>query len=334
MPSLEQIEKTNIELRDLLDWYRQLDVDGLRRPELGQLSFDAGLVYFSRGVDLYRALTDCDLTNVSNAKLTSVVQSAIALKAILESVTSFDVNQQNPSGTRQQIIQQAIDQWERDFDTVTPVLAYATKSSADFQRLEREARGTLTELSQSKNQFQEMTSGIVTQMRSALGEVQDAAKEAGISQHASYFNDEASSSKKLAIFWLSSSVIIGLITIAYVAFHIEPTLTNLTDLSVAKLLQAAIPRLLIIFVLTFMMIWAAKNFNSSVHNYVVNRHRRNALASFQAFVEGASSPEIKDTVLVQATSAIFAPQDSGYSKIDLPTLPSQVVEVFKGSVKS
>jgi hypothetical protein len=91
---------------------------------------------------------------------------------------------------------------------------------------------------------------------------------------------------------------------------------------------------LIIFVLTFMMVWAAKNFNASVHNYVVNRHRRNALASFQAFVEGASSDEVKDAVLMQATSAIFTPQDSGYTKIDLPVTNNQLVDVFKGAPKA
>jgi hypothetical protein len=78
------------------------------------------------------------------------------------------------------------------------------------------------------------------------------------------------------------------------------------------------------------MIWSAKNFTASVHNFVVNRHRRNALASFQTFVEGASKPEIKDAVLIQATHAIFMPQDSGYAKGEIPNPTSQIVEVFRG----
>lgn len=96
----------------------------------------------------------------------------------------------------------------------------------------------------------------------------------------------------------------------------------------------SIPRLIVLFVLTFGLIWSAKNYTAASHNLVVNRHRKNALASFQAFIEGASSPETKDAVLMQATHAIFSPQDSGFAKGETPNPASQVVEVFRGGSKS
>lgn len=41
-------------------------------------------------------------------------------------------------------------------------------------------------------------------------------------------------------------------------------------------------------------------------------HRRNSLASFQAFAESTKDPKIRDAVLMQATRAIFEAGETGY----------------------
>ena len=60
----------------------------------------------------------------------------------------------------------------------------------------------------------------------------------------------------------------------------------------------------------------SKNYTAQKHLEVVNRHRQNALDTFEAFVAAAgSNQETKDAVLLAATSAIFDANQSGY----LPT---------------
>jgi hypothetical protein len=60
----------------------------------------------------------------------------------------------------------------------------------------------------------------------------------------------------------------------------------------------------------------SKNYTAQKHLEVVNRHRQNALDTFEAFVAAAgSNQETKDAVLLAATSAIFDTNQSGY----LPT---------------
>jgi hypothetical protein len=333
LPNQEEIEKAREKLAETLDWFKKCDIEALRRDELGiKMSFEEAIPYVERIVALYRNLLDCTLDDLPVVTMHQITSAGSATIAIIGKIGSFDPESfgQNPIPERTQIIQQIRDRWETDFPAVTPVLAYATKSSADFQRLEREARGTLSELSESKKQLDKTTKEILSSMTSALGEVQDAAKNAGIAQHATHFNDEANLSRNIAIGWLVASVIFGLVAFDYVVSHVEPALSTLTNPTAMQLVQASIPRLLIIFLLTFGMIWSAKNFTSSAHNYVVNRHRRNALASFQTFVEGASKPDVKDAVLMQATHAIFTPQDSGFAKGEIPNPASQVVEVFRG----
>ena len=333
MPNQQQIDQSREDMNAVLVWFRECNLEGLRRLELGEkLSFEQAMSNIERVVTFYRKLIDCNLTELPLATMNQISRAGKATIDILQRIGNFDPEKaQNPFPERSQLIDQILNRWEDDYSTVAPVLAYATKSSADFQRLEREARGTLSELGESKKQFKEETDGILDDMQSALGEVQDAAKKAGVAQHATHFNDEANLSRKIALGWLTAGAIFGLGVAAYVVFHVEPALSGLTAPTAMQLIQSAIPRLLIVFVLTFGMIWSAKNFTSSAHNYVVNRHRRNALASFQTFVEGASKPDVKDAVLLQATHAIFTPQDSGFAKGDLPNPASPIVEVFRSA---
>lgn len=329
MSTLDQTNNTLQGLLKILEWFRGADSEKLKRSDLGPLSFDAYSDAVTRTLGLYRSLLDCDLSNVSLAKLTEMTTSGNAAKAILDEILIFDVNKQDPSGEKRAIIQRLLNQWEADFAAVTPVLAYATKSSADFQRLEREARGTLSELNTSKSTFKDQTEGILAQMSSALGQVQDAAKKAGVSKHAVHFKDEANTAKKVAFSWLVVASLLAVVIVCYVVFHIEPTLATLNDPTAIELVKESLPRLLVVFVLSFGMIWAAKNVTASTHNFVVNRHRQNALATFETFVEGASGKEVKDAVLLQASSAIFSPQDTGYANGELPHPISQVLEVLK-----
>ncbi len=334
MPTIEQNQHALSSLLDVLKWFKEADAEKLKRSDLGPLSFDEFSDTIARTLGLYRSLLDCDLSNVSYAKLSEITSAGNAAKTILENIRLFEVTQQNPSGERQSIIQRLVDQWEFDFAAVTPVLASATKSSADFQRLEREARGALSELNASKGTFQDQTNGILGQMNTALGQVQDAAKKAGVSKHTVHFKEEANTAKLVALAWLSVTVFLAVAIVLYVMFHVEPTLATLVNPTAIELVKESLPRLLVVFVLSFGMIWAAKNVSASTHNFVVNRHRQNALASFETFVEGASGKEVKDAVLIQATSAIFSPQDTGYAKGELPHPVSQVFEVLKSGANN
>jgi hypothetical protein len=333
MPTIDQHKEALSSLHEVLKWFKDADAEKLKRSDLGPLSFEAFSETVTRTLDLYRSLLDCDLTNISYAKLSEITSAGNAAKSTLEDIQVFEVTQQNPAGERQSIIQRLVDQWEFDFAAVTPVLAYATKSSADFQRLEREARGALSELNTSKGTFKEQTDEILGQMGTALGQVQDAAKKAGVSKHTVHFKEEASTAKLVAVAWLSIAIFLAIAIVCYVIFHVEPKLATLVNPTAIELVKESLPRLLVVFVLSFGMIWAAKNVSASTHNFVVNRHRQNALASFETFVEGASGKEVKDAVLIQATSAVFSPQDTGYAKGELPHPVSQVFEVLKSGTK-
>ena len=87
--------------------------------------------------------------------------------------------------------------------------------------------------------------------------------------------------------------------------------------------------------LTFGITFASRHYSASLHNVVVNRHRQNALGSFQALASGAVDKEIKDAILLQATQAIYAPQSSGYVRGTSESRPMPgVVEIFRNVGKA
>ncbi len=76
--------------------------------------------------------------------------------------------------------------------------------------------------------------------------------------------------------------------------------------------------------------WSARNHRAHVHNSIVNRHRQNALNTFETFVKASSDKDTKDAVLLQATKSIFDEQSSGYLSSDSEQLPSNlIVEVLR-----
>ena len=82
-------------------------------------------------------------------------------------------------------------------------------------------------------------------------------------------------------------------------------------LTPSQSVQMAIPKLFVFSVL-LATVWCGKTYRAYRHNAVVNRHRQNALATFQTFAKAAVDQATKDAVLLQATQCIFSQQPTGY----------------------
>ena len=73
-------------------------------------------------------------------------------------------------------------------------------------------------------------------------------------------------------------------------------------------------KFLIFAVLSYMLIMSVKNYNNFKHNAVVNRHRQNALVTFQALVVASGEKGTGDIILANASACIFSPQETGFSQ--------------------
>jgi hypothetical protein len=97
-----------------------------------------------------------------------------------------------------------------------------------------------------------------------------------------------------------------------------------------SLIQNTVVRILVVSILFSVMLWSGGMYKAHRHNHIVNRHRANALSTFQAFAESTSDGQTKNAVLLQETNCIFMPQASGYSsKESQQAMQPQIFEVVR-----
>ena len=167
-------------------------------------------------------------------------------------------------------------------------------------------------------------------MASALQKVRQAAAEAGVAQHAIHFQQEAESHRKQSRLWLAAAALFAGGIVLYATYSLEIQLHDIAlSLPTAALVPIAVARILVISILSYGLLFCARNYGASRHNFIINRHRQNALSSFETFVKASGDVQTKDAVLLQATQSIFIPQPSGYLKVEGDLQPSgQIIEAM------
>jgi hypothetical protein len=211
------------------------------------------------------------------------------------------------------------------------------------------------------------------ELEKAMSAARDAAKYQAVTAQSKAFGDEADEALKESKFWMKAtvgSVVFSLIVIWFVFLkNLHPAVTDANSALgtkpiatasnqpsstvsaapapandvlesktiTASLLQQTVARILIVTMLYSAVVWCARNYFASKHNVTVNRHRRNAMNTFRAFVEGTKDPATQDFILRQAAACAFSPQQSGYLKdesLPTPGPASQLVEMIKPGGKA
>jgi len=257
-----------------------------------------------------------------------VANSALEL---FRNIQQFSITKytNNPIAQRDSFINQARDQYDNIFTQVSPLVAFTLRKGIDFKRLQDQAEGILKQMTSVSQQLEEKLKESVKNADEVLDAVRKVASEAGVSQHAIHFKTEADNFEKSAKPWLvwtvilaSATALIGLV-LAIKGIYWLPTLTA------SQGVQLAIPKIFLFSILLSATIWCGKTYRSSRHNAVVNRHRQNALATFEAFVKATTDQPTKNAVLIQATQCIFSPQQTGYIQAEPEVAVPQVLELVR-----
>jgi hypothetical protein len=338
MATLEQENKTRAELKGVLQELSQYKAEELARKELGgDLSFEKGVIFFSRTLRLFHALNDADLEDVPQTKLQEMIPYANTSRELLRNIAGFTLAKysNSPIAQRDEFINQVRDQYDAAFNAVAPVLAFTVRKGTDFARLEEQAKGIVAKMEEMKQSNEQTTKTILENAQNVIQEVRRIAEEAGVSQHAAYFKTEADKNEREARPWLNWTIGLASATAALAVgltircWFVLPTLTS------SQSIQLAIPKIFLFSVLLSATIWTGRTYRAYRHNAVVNRHRQNALASFEAFAQAASGDqETKSAVLLQATQCVFSPQATGYIQPEAETAMPHVLEVVRSLGKS
>ena len=186
------------------------------------------------------------------------------------------------------------------------------KLNAETDRLQKQS----DQVEQIKNQWQNLL-----------------AKES-VSQYGEIFDKQAKEHHKAARGWLIATVVlsIGFGFLFYWFFNaLKPGGT-----AWVAVLQNIFTKGFFLSLVYLVLNRSIKNYTAQKHLEVVNRHRQNALETFDAFVSAAERQETREEVLLAATNAIFDANQTGYlsTKIRGSESTSPIPQVIKAVMPS
>lgn len=187
------------------------------------------------------------------------------------------------------------------------------------------------QIRQVRDQAQEK----LREIQDVAAKVKETASISAVAQHARYFKEEADSHKWGSYFWLAFAIVLAGAAAWYSvrSFGLAMAQGSQGSNSWWPHVAYLTSRLIVLSVIFFGIGWCARNYRAQRHNEVVNRHRQNALRTFETFAVAATEPATKDAVLLAATKSIFEAQSSGYLTGEPEKVPSgTVIEILKSAI--
>jgi hypothetical protein len=287
-----------------------------REAELGNIySFNDAVEPASRLVELFKRLSPEALNDFGTTQISALQGQTDACFNLFDAVLTFDAKQADAHNIQQQLIQKITSAYQAAFTTMLPLVGYSLYKSADFQRLDSEARAALQKIKDDANEITVSLEQQKTDAESALEAIRTVAAEQGVTQQAIYFKAEADQNDTAAETWRNRTINIawglGVYAVLSIGIHKIPFFSPINSY---ETVQMAVSKILIFSVISFILYLSARNFLSHKHNAVINRHRQNALMTYKALVEAAGEKQqASDAVLLHAAACIYAPQPTGYA---------------------
>lgn len=318
MATIQEEEQAREKLNAVLDELVKITPEALvRREELGTtMSFAIGVPYFERTLKLFQDLHDCQLDNAPFTVLNELLTEANQALAEFMQVQTFSPQSQpdNTINARDTLINTIRDRYDHYYQLISPHIAYAIRKGTDFDALEKNAREITKEINGIRGEMLDAKADFEGEAEKILGSMRRAAAQVGISQHNIHFSEEADRQEAASTKWLGATIGFALLALVLAIYSIWYYSTRDASPALGLALQLAVAKILAFSVLSFGFVWSAKIYRAHRHNFVVNRHRQNALSTFEAFVNAAQGDEeTKNAVLLRATEAIFSPSASGYA---------------------
>ncbi|MDD9869856.1 MAG: hypothetical protein OXU50_08235 [Gammaproteobacteria bacterium] len=227
----------------------------------------------------------------------------------------------NPGRTRDIFAGNIRSSYAEFYSLLFPCLKFAALerevSPEKMKELEQQGQKVIDEVRRQKEEVNE-----------TLNIVQEAAAVAGVSRFAGVFGDQAQKNRRTARTWL----IVSIVSVGIIGFIIWWIFDGLVDERQSEIAseiswQIFLSKILFLSFASVVFYQVVKNYNANMHLYTLNKHRENSLATFQAFVESSKDYQVRETILVQTTRAIFEAGQTGYVSSPDGAMPS--IETIK-----
>lgn len=303
--------------RTSLERVQKFDTSSLpREAHLGaDLNFKEAVAPANRLINLFRQFPLDFLHELPDSQLQNITANADAVYNFFGQILEFDTKQDNPYAARTSLLQTLENQYETYFSQLQNLISYGASRQRDFSSLERDFRASMQRAEDKASELMEKLNAQQHDAQRILDQVRKTAAEQGVSQQARYFQQESDHHESEAAKWqrrtLWAAICLGVYAVLSAFAHKWDWLAPVDSF---QAFQLGLSKVLIFAVIAYMLLLSARNFLSHKHNSIVNKHRQNALLTFNALVEAAGNEERRDVILTYAAACIFSPQETGYTK--------------------
>lgn len=117
-----------------------------------------------------------------------------------------------------------------------------------------------------------------------------------------------------AWWWLGGSAVALLIAIAMPIIFMLPCLSLADDAKSSQIWNFFSTKAFLLVLSLGVLYVCVRNYLAMQHNYVVNEHRAEALATYETMKDLAGTPDARNIILTLAVSSIYSAQDTGFVK--------------------
>ena len=311
----------------------KVDLEGLKRSDLSGSRLDFGSVHQDLVAvhGIFREILtsiDISLATLSSDAVQTVRSYLPQFYEIEGEIKDFEVSGENPTERHTELLQKISIFYSNVRSSLDPIVTYVRstqigKYQTEFNDFFDDAVSKWKELDgESEAKLQKLD-----ELRIAR---ENQIATTSIADHVKFFENQAKEHRASARRWLKSTIgmAIGFIIIVVgVLSFIKPTGDEWT-----AILPNFFTKGFVISVFYMLLNRSIKNYTAEKHLEVVNLHRKNALATFDAFAEASgNNPHTRDQVLLASTNAIFDANQSGYlsTKTSRSDTPSPIQHIIR-----
>lgn len=240
-----------------------------------------------------------------------------------QAIVDFNASGENPSETHANLLQEISTFCSSAKGTLSQTIAYL--KSKQVEELESQIDATIASavenLNTETNRVKEIGDKAATELVERYSEVdrlklelENQIGKKSISSYEKIFAEQAGEHQKGARIWFWGTIILTLGfggIFWWLLKDLEPSGGQLP-----AILQNLFTKGFFLSLIYLLLNRSIKNYTAEKHLETINRHRQNALATFEAFVEAAGeNRETRDAVLLAATDSIFDANQSGYLSV-------------------
>lgn len=292
------INSVDKNLKEFVDWNYERDIIQIRRDgkEHSQKFIEATVL-----TKLYaQKLVLANLEYLSVQMLEDLMKILRPLKMGLQQFSKLNpANEQAPESEKVENFLIAFDAFNREALSTL----YFIEHFGEITNEAKEQEDILLELRKRKIEATDL-----------LNSMKHLTQKAGIAAYSTLYKENSEEERKTATKWFWGIVGTVLITLASAVVLLFFQQQNVT--SEISIVQFTVTKVVIISCLFLSIGVCIKNYRAHKHNELLNLHKSNALATFDALVKTQMDEATKNSMLLAVTNTIFGNVSTGFNSVD------------------